>query len=98
MNIVSLFRSSSTLRAPWEANMTFKKRHMRGMKTNKCKNTVFFLQIVAYERTVNRRILTGIFHSWSALKKIRPMFWSSSAIVTHLVVHISVHTPKNRIL
>ena len=98
MNVVSLFRSSSTLKAPWEANMTFKKRHMRSMKTNKCKNTVFFPQTVAYERIVNRKILTGMFHSWSALKKIRPMFWSSSAVVTHLEVHISVHTPKNGIL
>ena len=48
-----------------------------------CLASIFFLQIIAYinfERTVKRRILTQIFYSWSALKKIRPMFWSFSAI------------------
>ena len=39
----------------------------------KRENTIFFPQIMAYinfERTVERIILTGIFHCWSALKRI----------------------------
>ena len=50
---------------------------MRDMKTKrKCENAIFFPQIMAYanfERTVKRIILTGIFHFWSALRKIGPM-------------------------
>ena len=43
----------------------------------KRENTIFFLQIMAYtnfERTVKRKNFTGIFYSWSPLKRIRPMF------------------------
>ena len=43
----------------------------------------FFPQIMAYtnfERTIKRRILTEIFYSWNALKRIKPMFWSFSAV------------------
>ena len=34
-----------------------------------------------FERTVKRIILTGIFHFWSGLKRMRPMNWSFSAIL-----------------
>ena len=34
-----------------------------------------------FERTVKRINLTGIFHFWSGLKRMRPMNWSFSAIL-----------------
>ena len=43
---------------------------------HKCENTIYFPQIMAYtnfKMTVKRIILTGIFYSWSALKRIKPM-------------------------
>ena len=52
---------------------------------HKCENNTYFPQIMAYtnfDRTVKRIILSGIFSSWSALKRIKPMNRSFSGIST----------------
>ena len=56
------------------------KTYLRDMKTN----ITVKIQIMAYtnfERTVKRIILTRIFYSWNALKRIKPMNWSFSACI-----------------
>ena len=79
INIVSMVWSSSFLGVLWKASIPFEIRYVWGTwKQIKAWKYYIFLQIMAYtdfERSVNRRIFTGIFYSWSALKWIRPMFW-----------------------
>ena len=80
MSTVSLSRSSSFIGVLREANIPFKKRNIWRtwkQRCKKCENTLYFPQIMVYtnfERTFKIIILTGIFHSWSALKRIRPIF------------------------
>ena len=50
MNIVSLFRLSSTLGALWKANVRFEINIYEGHENkHKCENTIFFQQVFGFE-------------------------------------------------
>ena len=58
--------------------MSFEKGVYEGHKNkDKCENTIYFPQMMVhtyFERTFKIKVLTGIFYSWSVLKRIRPRF------------------------
>ena len=58
--------------------MPLKKTVYRGHENkDKCENTIYFPQMMVYtnfERTFKIKISTGLFYSWKALKRFKPVF------------------------